>query len=190
MKITNMLSITDLKIGVKFSIGNEPYIVLSYSQSKMGRGGSVVKVRIKNLITGATLGKTYQGAEKIGEADLFKKTAQYLYADDNQTNFMDMESYEQFSIPLSQIGEQKSYLVDGTETDILYYNNQPINIELPIKMKFKVSEAPPGVRGNTAGTTTKPVVIETGLKVDTPLFIKEGDIIVVDTRDGSYVERG
>lgn len=185
-----MLSITDLKTGTKFSLHNEPYIVLSYAQSKMGRGGSVVKVKIKNLITGATLQKTYQGAEKIGEADLSKKSAQFLYADENGANFMDMESYEQFTIPLSQIGEQKNFLVEGTETDILYYNNRPINVELPIKMNFKVSEAPPGVKGNTAGTATKPVIIETGIKVDTPLFIKEGDIIVVDTRDGSYVERG
>ena len=185
-----MLSITDLKTGTKISIGDEPYIVLSYSQSKMGRGGSVVKVKIKNLKTGSSLSKTYQGAEKIDEAELNQKSAQFLYLDDLNAYFMDSDSFEQFSIPLSQIGEQKSYLVEGTETDILYYNDQPINIELPIKMKFKVKEAPPGVRGNTAGTATKPVIIETGTKVDTPLFIKVGDIIVVDTRDGKYVERG
>jgi elongation factor P len=185
-----MLSITDLKTGTKISIGDEPYIVLSYSQSKMGRGGSIVKVKIKNLKTGSTLSKTYQGAEKIDEASLSKKSAQFLYSDNSDAYFMDSASFEQFSIPLSQIGEQKNYLVEGTETDILYYNNQPINIDLPIKMKFKVTEAPPGVRGNTAGAATKPVVIETGTKVDTPLFIKVGDIIVVDTRDGKYVERG
>lgn len=185
-----MLSITDLKIGTKISISSEPYIVLSYSQSKMGRGGSIVKVKIKNLKTGATLSKTYQGAEKIDDAELNKKSAQFLYSDNLNAHFMDSRSFEQFSIPLRQIGEQKNYLVEGTETDILYYNDQPINIELPIKMKFKVTEAPPGVRGNTAGAATKPVVIETGTKVDTPLFIKVGDIIIVDTRDGKYVERG
>ena len=185
-----MLSITDLKTGTKISIGDEPYIVLSYSQSKMGRGGSIVKVKVKNLKTGSNLSKTYQGAEKIDEAELSKKSAQFLYLDSTNANFMDSTTFEQFSIPLSQIGEQKDCLVEGTETDILYYNNQPINIELPIKMKFKVTEAPPGVRGNTAGAATKPVIIETGDKVDTPLFIKVGDIIVVDTRDGKYVERG
>ena len=185
-----MLSITDLKTGTKFSLSDEPYVVLSYSQSKMGRGGSIVKVKIKNLITGATLSKTFQGAEKIGEANLTKKSASFLYADSNNANFMDMEDYEQFSIPLSQIGEQKNFLLERTETDILSYNTRPINIELPIKMKFKVVDAPPRVRGNTAGGATKSVVIETGLVIDTPLFIKEGDIIVVDTRDGKYVGRG
>ena len=185
-----MLSITDLKTGTKISIGDEPYVILSYAQSKMGRGGSVVKIKIKNLKTGATLSKTYQGAEKIDQADLSQNSAQFLYLDNNNANFMDNANFEQFSIPLSQIGEQKNYLVEGTEINILYYNNQPINIDLPIKMKFKVVEAPPGVRGNTAGAATKPVVIEMGNKVDTPLFIKVGDIIVVDTRDGKYVERG
>lgn len=185
-----MLSITDLKIGTKISIGNEPYIVLTYAQSKMGRGGSIVKVKVKNLKTGSTLSKTYQGAEKIDKADLSKKSAQFLYHDNIYAYFMDRSSYEQFTIPLSQIGQQKNYLVEGTETDIIYYNNQPINIDLPIKMKMKVMEAPPGVRGNTAGAASKAVVIEGGAKVDTPLFIKVGDIIVVDTRDSKYVERG
>lgn len=185
-----MLSITELKTGTKFTIDNEPYLVLSYTQSKMGRGGSIVKVKIKNLRTGATISKTFQGADKVGEADIFQKAAQFSYHDNESAYFMDMENFDQFSIPLSQIGEQKNYLIENTQVNILYYDGAPINIDLPIKMKFKVVESPPGVRGNTAGTATKPVKIETGLKVQTPLFIKEGDIIVVDTRDGSYVERG
>lgn len=185
-----MLSITDLKTGTKISLDNEPYVVLSYTQSKMGRGGSIVKVKIQNLKTGATQSKTYQGAEKIDSAELNKKSARFLYLDQDSAYFMDSANFEQFSIPLSQIGQQNNFLVEGTEIDILYYNNQPINIELPIKMKFKVTESPPDIKGNTAGTATKSVIIETGAKIDTPLFIKVGDIIVVDTRDGSYVERG
>jgi len=185
-----MFNITELKTGAKISLGGEPYEVLSYAQSKMGRGGSVVKVKVKNLKTGATLSKTYQGAEKIDQADLSKKSAQFLYFDNENAYFMDSGTFDQFPLSLMQIGQQKHFLVEGTETDILYYNDQPINVELPIKMKFKVVEAPPGVRGNTAGAATKPVMLETGGKVDTPLFIKVGDIIVVDTRDGKYVERG
>lgn len=149
-----------------------------------------MKVKIKNLITGATLQKTYQGAERLDEADLNKNRAQFLYLDNENAHFMDNASFEQFSIPLSQIGDQKNYLVEGTETDILIYNSQPINIDLPIKIRLKVTEAPPAIRGNSAGAITKSVTVETGIQVDTPIFIKEGDIIVVDTRDGSYVERG
>jgi len=105
-----MYNITDLKTGTKITLGNDPFVVLSYAQSKMGRGGSVVKVKIKNLKTGATLDKTFQGAEKIAPADLSRKKATFLYVDDADAHFMDSESFEQFSLPLSQIGDTKSYL--------------------------------------------------------------------------------
>lgn len=184
-----MLSITNLKTGTKLTYEGDPYVVLSYYHSKMGRGGAVVKTKLKNLRTGATIDKTFQGADKVDEADLSKKTAMYLYSDAESANFMDNESYEQFTIPLSKIGEQKQYLIDNSNVDILYYNDEPLNVELPIKMTFKVTSAPPAVKGNTAGAVTKKVTIETGGTVDAPVFIKEGDSLVVDTRDGSYVER-
>lgn len=185
-----MLAITDLKNGTKFTFEGDPYVVISYSQSKMGRGGSVVKVKIRNLINGNVLSKTFQGAEKFESADLARRKANFLYNDENQANFMDLENYDQFSIPLNQIGEQSAYLKEGTDIDILLFNNTPINIDLPIKMKFMVVEAPPAIKGNSAGAITKKVKIEGGLEIDSPIFIKQGDIIVVDTRDGSYVERG
>jgi elongation factor P len=185
-----MLSITDLKSGTKLTYMGDPYEVLSYSQSKMGRGGSVVKIKIKKLKSGAVLDKTFQGAEKLDEANLEKKKATFLYADDSNANFMDNSTYDQFTIALPQIGNQIHFMSENSEVDILYFNGSPINIDLPIKLKFAVTEAPPSVRGNTAGAATKKVTIETGNSVDTPLFINVGDIIVVDTRDGSYVERG
>jgi len=185
-----MLAITDLKNGTKFIYESDPYVVLSYSQSKMGRGGSVVKVKIKNLINGNVLSKTFQGAEKFDAADLSRKKANFLYADENHAYFMDLENFDQFSIPLPQIGDQKAYLKEGSDIDVLLFNNTPINIELPIKMKFMVVEAPPAIKGNSAGSVTKKVKIEGGTEIDSPIFIKSGDIIVVDTRDKSYVERG
>lgn len=184
-----MLSITDLKTGVKFSMEGDPYVVISYSHSKMGRGGAVVKTKLKNLRSGATIDKTFQGADKVDEADLSKKTCMYLYSDETDAYFMDNESYEQFTLPLSKIGDQKQYLVENANIDILYFGSDPLNIELPIKMKFAVTSAPPAVKGNTASSVTKKVTIETGALVDAPIFIKEGDSIIVDTRDGSYVER-
>lgn len=184
-----MLSITDLKTGTKISMENEPYVVLSYCHSKMGRGGAVVKTKLKNLKTGGVIDKTFQGADKVEDADLAKKSAIYLYSDDQNSIFMDNESYEQFEISLEKVGQDKKFLIENSNIDILYYNDEPINIELPIKMTFKVISAPPAVKGNSAGSITKKVTIETGTQVDAPIFIKENDKIVIDTRTGTYVER-
>lgn len=184
-----MLGITSLKTGTKLTYEGDPYIVLAYSHSKMGRGGAVVKTKMKNLRTGATIDKTFQGADKVDEADLSKKSATYLYSDSNDSFFMDNESYDQFTLPLSKIGEQKQYLVENSSVDILYFGDEPLNIEIPIKMTFIVISAPPAIKGNTASAVTKKVTLETGAIVDAPVFIKEGDKMVVDTRDGSYVER-
>ena len=185
-----MLSITNLKNGTKVSLNNEPYVVLSYYHSKMGRGGAVVKTKLKNLKTGATIDKTFQGADKVDEADLAKKSATYLYSDEQSAYFMDAENFDQFEIALEKVADSKKYLVENENVDILYFNGEAINIELPIKMTFKVISAPPAVKGNSAGSITKKVTIETGAQIDAPIFIKENDKIVVDTRDGSYVERG
>ncbi len=184
-----MLSITDLKTGTKFSMEGDPYIVISYSHSKMGRGGAVVKTKIKNLRSGSTVDKTFQGADKVDEADLAKREAMYLYSDEADAYFMNNETFDQFTIPLSKIGNQKQYLMENTNIEIIYYEDEPLNIELPIKMKFKVTSAPPAVRGNSAGAITKRITLETGTMVDAPIFIKDEDYIILDTRDNSYVER-
>lgn len=184
-----MLSITSLKVGTKITYLGDPYIVLSYYHSKQGRGGAVVKTKLKNLKSGAVIDKTFQGADKVEDATLTKKNTTYLYSDDTNAFFMDAETYDQFEISLEKVGEDKKYLVENANVDLLYYNNEPINIELPIKMTFAVTSAPPAVKGNSAGSITKKVTIETGAQVDAPIFIKEGDKIVVDTRTNSYVER-
>jgi elongation factor P len=184
-----MLSITDLKTGTKITFEGDPYVVLSYYHSKMGRGGAVVKTKLKNLRTGSVIDKTFQGADKIEDAELTKKSATYTYSDQENAFFMDKENYEQFEIALDKVGDDKKFLVENSDVDILYFNNEPLNIELPIKMPFKVTSAPPAVKGNSAGSITKKVTIETGTQVDAPIFIKENDKIIVDTRDGSYVER-
>jgi len=184
-----MLGITDLKVGTKFSLDGDPFVVLSYYHSKMGRGGAVVKTKIKNLRSGATFDKTFQGSDKVDEADLSKKSATYLYSDAESANFMDTDSYEQFTLPIAKIGTQKQFLIENSPVDILYFGDEPMDIELPIKMTFRVISAPPSIKGNTASAVTNKVTLETGAIVDAPVFVKEGDKIVVDTRDGSYVER-
>ena len=184
-----MLSITSLKTGTKITYENDPYVVLSYYHSKQGRGGAVVKTKLKNLRTGGVIDKTFQGADKVDEAELSKQKATYLYSDDANAYFMDGTTFEQFEIGLDKVGDSKKFLVENSGIDILYFQKEPLNIELPIKMTFVVTSSPPSVKGNSAGSVNKKVTIETGASLDAPLFIKEGDKIVVDTRDGSYVER-
>lgn len=184
-----MLGITDLKTGTKIVLDNDPYLVVSYSHSKMGRGGAVVKTKLKNLKDGSTIDKTFQGSDKVDEADLSRKTAIYLYSDEENSFFMDNETFEQFSLPNKKIENEKKFLTENATLDILYFESEPINIELPIKMKFQVVSAPPAIKGNTAGAVTKKVTISTGAVIDAPIFIKDGDTIVVNTTDGSYVER-
>ena len=184
-----MLGINEIKSGKNIVIDGAPYAVLYHEHSKTGRAGAVLRSRLKNLSTGAVLEKTFQGADKIDEADITKSKAQYLYKDKANFSFMDIESYEQFTLSAETLGNLVSYLIEGTEVQVLNFNGIPINIELPIKMKLKVIEAPPGIKGNTVSTGGKMVTLETGMKISTPLFIKDGDEIIVNTEKGEYVSR-
>jgi elongation factor P len=184
-----MLSINEIKTGKLLSVSGEPYAVIKADHHKMGRGGAVLKVKLKNLITGNILDKTFQGNDKAEEAATEKKKANFMYKDDSVANFMDNETYEQFSISLEQIGERQKFLRDGTDVDILYFENKPVAIDLPIKIELKVVSAPPGVKGNSAGSVTKVVELETGAEISTPMFVNEGDVIRVNTDTGEYVER-
>lgn len=184
-----MLSINDLKIGIKFIFNGAPQVVTHSEHSKQGRAGAVLRCKMKNLLTGATIEHTFAGAEKVEEANLETKKAQFLYKDEAKFYFMDTISFEQFELSKSQVGESDSFLKDGEEVDLLYYDGAPINIQLPIKMKFKITYTEPGFRGNTATNVLKPATIETGAETRVPIFIKEGDEIVIDTRTGEYVER-
>src|SRR4030042_6214032 len=184
-----MLNLSTVKTGKTISLNNEPYLVIFHQHSKMGRAGAVLRTKLKNLKTGAMMEKTFQGADKIEEAEIMKSKAQFLYREGENYFFMDNASYEQFSLSESVLGNSVNYLLEGTEATILNYNNQPINIELPVKMEFRVVEAPPAIRGNTADGGSKQVTLETGVKVNTPLFVKVGDILRINTETGEYVER-
>ena len=184
-----MLTINDLKVGTKFIFNDQPYVVTGSEHSKQGRAGGILRAKMKNLITGASIEHTFAGAEKVEEANLETKKAQFLYRDGNQFFFMDAVSFDQFELGNSQIGTLADFLKDGEEVDFLYFDGKPINIQLPIKMKFKITYTEPGFRGNTATNVLKPATIETGGEIKVPIFIKEGDVIIVDTRTGTYVER-
>jgi len=184
-----MIYLTDLKPGAVFIYNNAPHKVLTSEHSKQGRGGAIMRTRLENLITGALFEHTFKGNESFPEAEIERKNAQFLYKEGTDFNFMDSKSFEQFSISEQQLGHKRNYLKEGIEIEILYFQSKPININLPIKMNFKISYTEPGFKGNTQSATTKPATLESGAEVQVPLFIKIGDTIVVDTRSGEYLGR-
>lgn len=184
-----MLGINEVKSGKYIVLEGEPYRVLTDEHSKMGRAGAVLRTKLKNLATGAVLEKTFQGADKIEEADISRNKAQYLYQEGDDYVFMDNSTYEQFSLSEDVLGDIVDYLIEGTEVSIINFNGNPINVELPVKITFKVIESPPGIKGDTASGGDKVVTLETGLKVTTPLFVNVGDEIIVNTEKGEYVSR-
>ncbi len=180
---------SEIKLGKIISINDQPYKVVFTQHSKQARSGAVLRTKLKNLVNGSVVEKTFSGSDKAEEAGLEKTKASFLYADGDNYNFMDQETFEQFSFTKDYIGEQVQFLKEGTIVDILKYNGKSINIGLPTKMEFKVTSAPPGIKGDTAGTATKQVTIETGAQIRCPLFINDGDEIRINTETGEYVER-
>ncbi len=184
-----MLAINEIKIGKVLIINNEPFMVIKTDHHKMGRGGAVLKTKLKNLANEAVLEKTFQGNDKAEEANTSKKKANFMYLDEDNANFMDNETFEQFTLDLDQVGDKKKWLKEGTDVNIQYFNNNPISLDLPVKIQLKVTMSPPGVKGNSAGNVTKQIELETGATINAPMFINEGDEIIINTDTGEYVER-
>jgi len=184
-----MLDISKIKLGKIIQVDNQPYLVIKSDHHKMGRGGAVLKTKLRNLIDSRILDKTFQGNEKAEEAETERKKANYLYEDGGKAYFMDNESYEQFELSLDHLGEKKNFLKEGVDVDVFYFEGKPVTVDLPVKMEFEVVSAPPGVKGNSAGNVTKQVEIETGTSINAPMFIEKGDKIRVNTETGEYVER-
>lgn len=181
--------ITDLKKGTVFQLDGHPYKVVEYAQKVMGRGGSIVNVRIKSLIDGRVLQKTFKGNEAVEPADVTYKNVQYLYRDAEKLYFMDTDNYEQLEVETDMIGDGAGYLKDGDTVRAQMFSGKPINIELPKNVYLKVVYAEDVVRGDTSSSVMKNAELETGISVKVPAFIKQGDEISVNTEDGSYRER-
>ncbi|MBC7746847.1 elongation factor P [Pedobacter sp.] len=184
-----MYSPTDLKKGTVIQIDGKPYRVIDYGQKVMGRGGSIVNVKIKNLIDGSVIPKTFKGADKIEPADVSNRTVQYLYTDGTDFFFMDPESFEQFQLPSELIDDASNYMKEGDELQLQFFADRVITVELPKNLYLEVTYTEDVVKGDTSSNVLKDAKVETGLVVKVPSFIKLGDIIKVDTRDGSYLER-
>lgn len=180
---------TDLKKNTLITLDGQPFKVVEYSQKVMGRGGSIVNVKVKNLITGALLPKTFKGQEKIEPAEVNNRKVQYLYADGDKFNFMDPETFEQYELSADMVGDAKDYMKEGDEMDIQFYNGTPINLQLPKNIWLAVTYTENAVKGDTTSSVMKDATLETGVVIKVPAFIKEGDIVSVDTETGAYRER-
>jgi elongation factor P len=180
---------TDLKKGVVIQIDNKPFKVVDYNQKVVGRGGSIVNVKLKNLIDGSLIPKTFKGQDKIETAEVTNRTVQYLYNDGADFHFMDPASFEQFQLPLDVVEDVKGYLKEGDELSLQSFAGRIINVELPKNVYLTVTYAEDVVKGDTTSSVLKDATLETGLVVKVPSFIKTGDIISVDTTSGDYRER-
>ena len=183
------MKITDAKTGTVYKENGEPLLVLKYTHTKMGRGTATIRLKTKNLLTGVIKEKSYINSYTLEPADVFKKTVQFLYKDDNNCMFMDPNTFEQFSIKNDLIGDKVKYLNDGANVFVTYFENTPILVETPINEKFTVTYTEPAEKGDTTGRAYKPATINTGATVMVPLFINTNDTIIVNTDTGDYVER-
>ena len=180
----------DLRKGLSIELDGEPYAVVEYERSKMQQRAPVMRIRFRALRTGRIVDRTFQGYDvKLTLASVERRKSQYIYSEDNLYYFMDNETFEQFPVSEDRISEAIGYLTEQTTVDLVFFDGDPISLDLPITVDLKVSETIPGVRGDTVQGGTKPATLETGLTVQVPLFISEGQTIKVDTRSGEYLSR-
>jgi len=185
-----MLSISDLQTGTYIVWQGEPAQVIWREHTKLGRGGAILRSKIKGLKSGTIFENTFKGNDSVPEADITRSKAQFLYGVDEKLFFMKQDDFDQFELDKGVVGKQAEFLTEGTEVEVMLYDGDPINIQLPVKIDLKVTYAEPAVKGNTAqGNVLKPVEVETGAKLHVPLFIKQGDKIRINTQTGQYVER-
>ena len=184
-----MVSANDLRRGMMIKVENELYSVTGFQWTKPGKGGAFIKARLRNIKKNAIIEKTFRATEKIENIYIEKRRMQYLYSDGENSIFMDLESFEQESISNSFIEEERKFLKEGQEVDVNFYESQIISVELPLFVELKVAHTEPGLRGDTQTATFKPSTLETGAKVEVPLFVNENDLVKIDTRTGEYIER-
>jgi elongation factor P len=184
-----MISVTQLRRGVTFEQDGDLFRVLEYDHYKPGRGGAIIRVKLRNLRTGATVNRTYPSGASVQDIRLERRTVQYLYHDGDLYHFMDLETYEQPALTREALEGVIPYLKDNTVLELELYEGEPIDIEPPLTVELLVVEAEPGYAGDTATGATKEVTLETGLKLQVPLFVNEGDTLRVDTRTGEYLTR-
>ncbi|MDR1125675.1 MAG: elongation factor P [Deltaproteobacteria bacterium] len=184
-----MYSTTDFKKGLKIEVEGTPYEIIEYQHFKPGKGGAMVRTKLRNFLTGRVQDITFRSGEKVGRADMEHREMQYLYREGDELIFMDQTSYEQVHVKVAAIGGKDKYLKDSQMVQVLLYQGAPLDFDLPVSIVFDVVETEPGVKGDTVSNVTKPATTETGLVVQVPIFVNIGDRIKVDTRNGEYLGR-
>jgi elongation factor P len=185
-----MYQTTDFRKGLKIELEGKPYVMLESTHVNPGKGSAFVKTRLKNLETGQVIERTFKaGVDTVDKPDVEEREMSYMYSDQTGFNFMDQNNYESIHLTQEQVGESSGYLQEGIVITILFYKGRPISLDLPNFVSLKVVETDPGLKGDTATGGKKKAVMETGLQVNVPLFIKEGELLKIDTRSGEFVER-
>ncbi|MDR2734380.1 MAG: elongation factor P [Spirochaetota bacterium] len=184
-----MLDTTDISKGLMVEIDGAPYTVVEFQFVNPGKGSAFTRCRFKNLLTGAVLDRTYKSGEKLQEANVEEKMMEYIYYNGESYAFMDNTSYEQIEIPAKKVGDAAGFMKENTTVKVLFYNDVPVSVTLPIFVELEVSETIVADKGNTVTTSYKPATLATGGVVQVPMFVKTGDVLKIDTRDKSYVER-
>ena len=184
-----MYSTAEFRKGLKIEIDGTPYVIVDFQHVKPGKGGAFVRTKLKSLLTGRVLDQTFRSGEKVKKPDLMEREMQYLYGEGENYYMMDNETYEQLAITAEQLGEARLFLTENLNLQVLFFNQQPVAVELPTFVELTVSETEPGVRGDTASGGSKPATLESGAVIQVPLFINEGDRVKVDTSTGAYIER-
>jgi len=184
-----MVSVNDIKNGMTIEVDGNIFQILEFQHVKPGKGAAFVKMKLKNLRTGSINEQTFNSSTKVGRALIEKKTMQYLYKDGSSYIFMNMEDYSQISLPLSQIEDEIKFITENSEVELLYYIDELLGVNIPEKVELTVVSTEPGVKGNTTSTANKEAVLNTGLTIRVPLFVNEGDIVIVSTKDGKYFSR-
>ncbi|CAN7327686.1 elongation factor P [Rossellomorea sp. LjRoot5] len=185
-----MISVNDFRTGLTVEVDNGIWRVIDFQHVKPGKGAAFVRSKLRNLRTGAIQEKTFRAGEKVGKAQIDNRKMQYLYANGDMHVFMDNESYDQIELPASTIEYELKYLKENMEVSIMMYGAETLGVELPNSVELKVTETEPGIKGDTASGGSKPATVETGLVVNVPFFVNEGDTLIINTTDGSYVSRG
>lgn len=186
-----MVTTSEIRVGTAFMYENAPFVVQRMLGQKSGRGGMVTRLRVKNIVTGGTQDLGLDAGEKFNEVDLEEKLMKLSYIDGETYVFMDQETYEQIELAKDDFGDAAGFISpdDDIEIAITFYNGKPVGTKMPVNVTRKITYCEPGVKGNTSGKTFKPATLDTGIEVNVPLFIDSGERIVIDTRDGSFVER-
>lgn len=184
-----MISTNDFHKGLTIEVDDTVYVVEDFQHSKSGRGGAFVRTKLRNMEEDYTINKTFRAGEKVPRAHVEQRKMQFLYWDGNGYVFMDNETYEQISLSKEQLGEKVKYLEENMDLEVSMYEGKPLDINLPTFVKLEVKDTQPGIKGDTVSGGTKPATMTTGLTVQVPLFIDEGEVIKIDTRIGEYIER-